>query len=53
MRGGEEQKTIRYTDRSSAAIGAYLGYSSQGHFSRVFRQYTGRMPSEYREGAAK
>lgn len=49
----EAKRLLRYTDKSSAAIGAYLGYSSQGHFSRVFRQYTGRTPSEYREGAAK
>jgi len=49
----KSKKTICYTDKSSAAIGTYLGYSSQGHFSRVFRQYTGRTPSEYREEAAK
>ncbi len=46
----EAKRLLRYTDKSSAAIGAYLGYSSQGHFSRVFRQYTGQTPIEYREG---
>ena len=45
----EAKRLLRYTDKSSAAIGAYLGYSSQGHFSRVFRQYTGKTPSQFRE----
>ena len=49
----ESKRLLRYTDKSSAAIGAYLGYSSQGHFSRVFKQYTGQTPSEYREKTAK
>lgn len=46
----EAKRLLRYTDKSSAAIGAYLGFSSQGHFSRVFKQYTGQTPMEYREG---
>lgn len=45
----EAKRLLRYTDKSSAAIGAYLGYSSQGHFSRVFKQYTGKTPIAYRE----
>lgn len=45
----EAMRLLRYTDKSSAAIGAYLGYSSQGHFARVFKQYTGKTPMEYRE----
>ena len=45
----EAKRLLRYTDKSSAAIGAYLGYSSQGHFARVFKQYTGNTPIEYRE----
>ncbi len=48
----EAKRLLRYTDKSSAAIGAYLGYSSQGHFSRVFKQYTGKTPMEYRDGLA-
>ncbi|MBR1780506.1 MAG: helix-turn-helix transcriptional regulator [Oscillospiraceae bacterium] len=45
----EAKRLLRYTDKSSAAIGAYLGFSSQGHFSRVFKKYSGMTPSEYRE----
>ncbi|MDY4969528.1 MAG: AraC family transcriptional regulator [Lachnospiraceae bacterium] len=26
----------------------YLGFSSQSHFSRVFKQYTNQSPSSYR-----
>ena len=45
----EAKRLLRYTDRASAAIGEYLGFSSQGHFSRVFKKYAGISPSEYRE----
>lgn len=48
----EAKRLLRYTDKSSSAIGSYLGYSSQSHFSRVFKQYTGLTPSEYREKTA-
>lgn len=45
----EAKRLLRYTDKSIAAISAYLGYSSQGHFTRVFRQRTGDTPGEYRQ----
>ena len=45
----EAKRLLRYSDKSSASIGAYLGYSSQGHFSRVFKKYSGMTPNEYRE----
>lgn len=44
----EAKRLLRYTDKTAAAIGAYLGFSSQSHFSRVFRKYTGKTPMEYR-----
>ena len=44
----EAKRLLRYTDKTSSAIGAYLGFSSQGHFSRVFRKYVGFTPNEYR-----
>jgi AraC family transcriptional regulator len=37
-------------ERSSLAGIAYdLGFSSQGHFTTVFRKFTGTQPSSYRE----
>ena len=45
----EAKRLLRYTDRSSSAIAAYLGFSSQGHFSKVFKEITGMTPGEYRE----
>lgn len=45
----EAKRLLRFTSKSSAAIGDYLGFSSQSHFSRVFKKYTGFTPNEYRE----
>ena len=44
----ESKRLLRYTDRSVSAIAAYLGFSSQGHFTKVFRAITGMTPGEYR-----
>lgn len=45
----EAKRLIRYSDKPMTAIGAYLGFSSPSHFSRVFRRYAGVSPREYRE----
>lgn len=45
---GEAKRLLRYSDKSLTAIGNYLGFSSQGHFSRVFKRYTNHTPGEYR-----
>ena len=45
----EAKRLLRYSGKSSAAIALYLGFSSPSHFSRVFRQYAGCNPGEYRE----
>ena len=45
----EARRLLDYTDKSLASISAYLSFSSPSHFSRVFRQYTGCLPSEYRK----
>lgn len=45
----EAKRLLRYTDRSAAAIGEYLAFSSPAHFSRVFKKYVGITPNEYRE----
>ena len=45
----EEAKCLlRYSDKSAASIAAFLGFSSHGHFCRVFRKYAGMTPNEYR-----
>ena len=44
----EAKRLLRYTDKSLAAISAYLGFSSQSHFSRTFRKYAEITPGEYR-----
>ncbi len=45
----EAKRLLRYTDRSAAAIGDYLAFSSPAHFSRVFKKYADLTPNEYRE----
>ena len=45
----EAKRLLRYTDKSATAIAAYLGFSSQSHFSNAFHKYTNRSPSEYRQ----
>ena len=43
------KRLLRYSDRSAAAIGVYLGFSSHSHFIRVFKKYEGITPNEFRE----
>lgn len=45
----EAKRLLRYSDKSAAAIGEYLGFSSHSHFIRVFKKYEGVTPNEYRE----
>ena len=49
----EAKRLLRYTDKSLAAIGLYLGFSSQSHFARVFRKYAAMTPGEYRHKHAR
>ncbi len=44
----EAKRLLRHSDKSLTAIGNYLGFSSQSHFSRVFRKYAACTPGEYR-----
>ena len=44
----EAKRLLRSTDRSAAAIGEYLAFSSPAHFSRVFKRCMGATPNEYR-----
>lgn len=45
----EAKRLLCYSDKSLASISSYLGFSSQSHFSRVFKKYSGYSPGEYRE----
>ena len=45
----EGKRLLRFTDKSAAAIAAYLGYSSPAHFTTVFKKYFGCTPAGYRE----
>ncbi len=45
----EARRLLRYSSKSFPAISGYLGFSSQSHFTRVFKKYTGCTPGEYRE----
>lgn len=45
----EGKRLLSYTDKPAVAISAYLGFSSQSHFARVFKKYTGTLPNEYRK----
>ena len=45
----EAKRLLRYSDKSASAISAYLGFSSQSHFAKVFKKYAGCTPNEYRE----
>lgn len=45
----EAKRLLRYTDKPLLAISSYLGFSSQSHFTRVFKTYTNKTPNEYRE----
>ena len=49
----EAKRLLRYSEKSAAAIGAYLGFSSHSHFIRVFKKYAGLTPNEYRASQTK
>ena len=45
------KQELRSTDTSITIISEQLGFSSVSHFSRLFKSYTGKTPSEYRQTA--
>lgn len=45
----EAKKLLRYTDKPILAVSEYLGFSSQSHFTRVFKKITGLTPGKYRQ----
>ena len=45
----EAKRLLRYSEKSFTAISIYLGFSSQSHFTKVFKKYTDTTPFEYRQ----
>ncbi|WP_462328206.1 AraC family transcriptional regulator [Desulfobaculum sp.] len=45
-----EGKALLQQDLSISHIAAQLGFTDQSHFSRVFKQFTGATPVQYRRG---
>jgi AraC family transcriptional regulator len=45
---GRAQELLANSDTPLALIADSLGFTSQSHFTRAFRQFTGRTPSEFR-----
>lgn len=43
------QNLLRYSDYRVQEIGFYLGFSSQSHFTKTFREIVGMNPNEYRK----
>ncbi len=44
----EAKHLLTHSDKSLLSISIYLGYSSQSHFCRIFKKYTGVSPKDYR-----
>lgn len=40
---------LRFSDITVAEISRYLAFSSQSHFAEIFKKYTGKSPTEYRQ----
>lgn len=49
----EAQELLYETNKSLVMISDYLGFSSQSHFTKVFKEITGITPKEYRENNYK
>ena len=45
----EAKRLLRYSDKPFVAISIYLGFSSQSHFTKVFKKVTETTPFEYRQ----
>ncbi len=43
------QNMLRFSDYDISQISCYLGFSSQSHFTAVFKKYTGETPDIYRK----
>jgi AraC-like DNA-binding protein len=48
VRMAESQRLLRETDLPVSEVSEQAGFSSNGHFCKVFRQRTGMTPTQYR-----
>ena len=49
MKIDEAKRLLRYSNQSFLSISLHLGFSSQSHFSKVFKEKTQTTPFEYRQ----
>ena len=49
MKINEAKRMLRYSNKTFLAISLYLGFSSQSHFTNVFKKVTEMTPLEYRQ----
>ena len=47
------RQLIETSDHSLTEIAYLTGFSDQAHFSRIFKQHTGRTPSEFKKSLLK
>lgn len=47
------QNLLKYSDYKIQEISFYLGFSSQSHFTKIFKEITGMNPNEYRNKFGK
>ena len=45
----EAKYLLRSTDYTLADIAEFLNYASQSYFTKIFRQFTGQTPQQYRD----
>ena len=45
----EAKRLLRYSEKSFTSVSIFLGFSSQSHFTKVFKKYTDSTPFEYRQ----
>lgn len=51
LRIAEAQRCLQSSDETMISLACTLGFTSQGNFSRFFREHTGVPPTVYREAA--
>lgn len=53
MRINKAKELLKDMDRSIKEVGICVGYSDPNYFSRIFKKYEGKTPTEYRESIGK